>query len=207
MPVASQLLVLQLSRECFVFSQKAQNDLFKLSRDYFFLQTCYYCTLETVNQFSTFWPFNREQALHPDSMFVLSFVKFVKFSNIFLLCLFSWDIFKGYYRGIFQGIFQGISSWDFSKGFFHGIFLKDFFMEFYRDFLKGFLCSNFPFVSFYLILFSRELWKYFQSCFLLQIAVAAQTTNVWQKGSHKWSYDTRFVYKWHTVCNPFFSTF
>ena len=96
----------------------------------FFLQTCYYCTLETVNQFSTFWPFNREQALHPDSMFVLSFVKFVKFSNIFLLCLFSWDIFKGYYRGIFQGIFQGISSWDFSKGFFHGIFLKDFFMEF-----------------------------------------------------------------------------
>ena len=96
-----------------------------------FLQTCYYCTLETVNQFSTFWPFNREQALHPDSMFVLSFIKFVKFSKIFLLCLFSWDIFKGYYRGIFSrniprdffmGFFQGIFPWDFSKGFFHGIF-------------------------------------------------------------------------------------
>ena len=140
MPVASQLLVLQLSRECFVFSQKAQNDLFKLSRDYFFLQTCYYCTLETVNQFSTFWPFNREQALHPDSMFVLSFVKFVKFSNIFLLCLFSWDIFKGYYRGIFSrdiprdffmGFFQGIFPWDFSKGFFHGIFQGIFWRDFY----------------------------------------------------------------------------
>ena len=127
MPVASQLLVLQLSRECFVFSQKAQNDLFKLSRDYFFLQTCYYCTLETVNQFSTFWPFNREQALHPDSMFVLSFVKFVKFSNIFLLCLFSWDIFKGYYRGIFS---RDIPR-DFFMGFFQGIFIGIFWRDFY----------------------------------------------------------------------------
>ena len=139
MPVASQLLVLQLSRECFVFSQKAQNDLFKLSRDYFFLQTCYYCTLETVNQFSTFWPFNREQALHPDSMFVLSFVKFVKFSNIFLLCLFSWDIFKGYYRGIFS---RDIPR-DFFMGFFHGIFLKDFFMEFFKGFFEGIFMFQF----------------------------------------------------------------